>query len=299
VSVLTFDTFCFGCPVAGQFERGRQTARRRRLLTILSACESAQAKRCFKAFRTIASIGDPESFPQRIGTTSSLFNATASSTTSGCWAATRNSTRAAPGGLRRPCSQLCSVFTEIPIKAANLLCDSFIRSARGQSLLLTLLGRLWWTVQSCRPASVLPSGSRCFVQFLPFCPKANSPRTNRSKETQVVRFHARQPALARVLRSEAALVCVRWRSSRSCRSRRLRANFHYGAASDSCFGRGGKAGNRFALHWLAFVSAPRRTTDAVARLPGLLSLSIATCQLRHFLVLRGGLGDCCALASLS
>lgn len=49
---------------------------------------------------------------------------TTSQTASGCLAATCSSTRAGPSGIRRPCSQLRSVFTLIPSRAANPSCDS-------------------------------------------------------------------------------------------------------------------------------------------------------------------------------
>ncbi len=49
---------------------------------------------------------------------------TTSQTASGCLAATCRSTRAGPSGIRRPCSQLRSVFTLIPSRAANPSCDS-------------------------------------------------------------------------------------------------------------------------------------------------------------------------------
>jgi len=46
-----------------------------------------------------------------------------SSIASGCLAVTRSKTRAGPSGFRRPCSQLRSVATLIPIREANLSCD--------------------------------------------------------------------------------------------------------------------------------------------------------------------------------
>ena len=51
--------------------------------------------------------------------------------TSGCLAATRSDTRAAPSGFRLPCSQLRRVATLIPIRLANYL--GTIHSAPGWS----------------------------------------------------------------------------------------------------------------------------------------------------------------------
>jgi len=60
----------------------------------------------------------------KMGVVTNIYAATSSKTTSGWREATRNNILAAPVGLRRPCSQLCSVLTEMPSNSANLFCES-------------------------------------------------------------------------------------------------------------------------------------------------------------------------------
>ena len=96
-----------------------------------------------------------------------------SSIASGCLAATRSKTRDGPSGFRRPCSQLRSVATLIPIREANLSCDRpycsriFRTSDSGNSMLREGFALPFMIAAPCLTLSSNSTNSSFFIN-IPF-----------------------------------------------------------------------------------------------------------------------------------